>query len=142
MSFIDSKTLQFYGQNYKKKKKTNYANQTEKKLTLPSTLCRSPAGLISPKSTKRVEPEPQGPRTVIPSCSKARGTEERDLQPPTSKTETPATADYLHGTIPNLALFNIDPGKEVPRLQKQHCQKIVILGRPRLAQVNSSFFHK
>ena len=29
MSFIDSKTLQFYGQSYKKKK-MNYANQTEK----------------------------------------------------------------------------------------------------------------
>ena len=105
MRFIELKTSQFYGQSYKKRKQTTRTKL--KKLTLPPTLCRSPAGPISPKSTERVEPEPQGPRTVIPSYSKARETEGRDLQPPMSKTETPATADHLHRTITKLALFNI-----------------------------------
>ena len=83
----------------------NYANQTEKS-TLPPTICQTPAGPVSPKSTERGEPEPLGPRSTICPHSKPQGIVEREplpgeLQPPKPRNKTSATADRLHRKPPS-----------------------------------------
>ena len=53
----------------------NNLHETDRKTDAdpPPTISWTPAGPISPKSTKRGEPEPRGPRTTIPHIPNPRG---------------------------------------------------------------------
>ena len=78
-----------------------------KKLTLPPDHMpesRRPDIAEKHRTSRARTPRPQN---SIPPIFQSPGDRRKRATTPTPRTETPATADHLHGKIPKLALFNI-----------------------------------